>query len=134
MTSAKARAGASCQLRASYYLAALSRTPEAVARAKQCMADLAALGLTNSYDWTTNLLDPQEKWGDLAVIDLARACSATVFVMLASPETPGGMCELGARLALGGVADVVGGEHLFFHHPRVVRHATWSAFLEMLAT
>lgn len=117
-----------------FYLAALSRTPEAVARAKQCMADLEAHGFVNIYDWTVNLADPVEKWPDLAANDLERACSATIFVMLASPETPGGMCELGARLANGGTADVVGGEHLFFHHPNVNRWGTWSAFLESFAT
>ena len=114
-----------------FYVAASSRD---LPKARAAMKDLEALGLTNAYDWTTNVepLAPVDEWPMLAENDLHAACGALVFVLLAEPESLDGMCELGARLTRGLIADVIGGEHLFFYHPQVKRHKDWAALMRCL--
>ena len=112
-----------------YYLAASSASPT---KARECMADLEALGLTCLYDWT-RLDEPLDRWPTVAADELDAVGNADVFVMLAPPVSPvsqGACSELGARLMSRKPAHVVGYAGFFTHHRLVVRHETWREFLQ----
>lgn len=136
-----------------FYLAASSAD---VQHALSLAAELLAMGLAWSYDWTPHLLAPARCYPDLAQQDLRGAVSADVFVLMAYPATMGGMLELGARLehdrsrnkpldcprsthvVLAPVDEdprvLTSRTHFFFHHEGVTCvHASWAGFLDWIA-
>ena len=114
-------------MRPTFYLASASSEPT---RAAAYMADLVSRGFVNAMDWTVPLSAHESEWADLAVRDVEAAVSCSLFVLVAQPESYGAMLELGARLASGRLAHVVGPPwHFFLRHPHVIRHEDWLSFV-----
>jgi hypothetical protein len=67
--------------------------------------------------------------------DICAAVGADLFAVYALPEqglTTGAAAEFGARISHSREAHVILNEsedHLFFHHPCVIRHDDWDAFM-----
>lgn len=105
-----------------YYVAA-SSCAEGVKAAKETAALLDSRGLVCSMAWWEHLGAPADQWPDLARRDIDAARDSDVFVLLTEPPSCGAHVEMGARLAGGRLAWVVGqgGHGLFTRHPLVLR-------------
>ena len=112
------------------YLAASSAD---LPRAREAMESLAAAGYRIAYQWVEVIEQggPRASCFDLIAQGEVEASKCSdVFVALA-PITTGVAIELGARLASGMAAHVVGEwDHVpYSHHPMVTLHPSWEFFL-----
>ena len=124
-----------------FYLAAASTN---AALAHERIADLERMGMTCAYDWTA-LDQPESAWPRVSQEEIDAVLDADMFVAC-SPVSPGVAFEVGVRVTGGLLAeevgeDEVGDAHLvgewrspFARGSRVIRHATWDAFLAWLKT
>ncbi len=94
---------------------------------------LIAIGMRSAFDWWRNVNATKEEYPLLARHDVDAARHADLFVLDYSIATPGGMFELGVRIAAGKQAHVVcETPHFFFAHDLVRVHRSWQAFLAFL--
>lgn len=95
--------------------------------------DLTSLGMRSAFDWWRHVNATKEEYPLLARHDVDAAKHADLFVLDYSIATPGGMLELGVRIAAGKQAHVVcESPHFFFAHDLMRVHATWQAFLDFV--
>lgn len=117
----------------SFYVAA-SSSPEGVSAARALASRLEGLGMRCLMRWWECLGAPESEWPHLAARDVDAAVDCGLFVLLADVPSYGACVELGARLATGGIAHVLGSGHaLFTCHPLVKRVESVDVLLAVLA-